>query len=124
MRIEVPMLTPPELNPNARVHWAERHRAAKAFRQVAWAMAYNDNPSHNVIFDKAAISVRFIVPNHRVAPDPDNAVAMLKPALDGLVDAKILAGDTKEHVRYILPFFYEVDRERAPLTIFEIVEDT
>ena len=123
IRLEIPMLPSPELNPNARVHWVERHKAARDFRKVAWAIAYNANPAHDVMFDKAKIKVTLVYPSHQVTPDPDNLITMLKPALDGIVDAKIIPNDTKEDVRYVLPMFYEVDRQRAPLTIMEVEND-
>ena len=122
MIISVPMLPPPELNPNARGFWTERHAAARDFRKAAWAIAYNANPTHDVMFDKAKIKVTLVYPNHQVTPDPDNLITMLKPALDGIVDAKIIPNDTKDHVQYVLPMVYEVDPERAPLTIMEVEE--
>lgn len=122
--IEVPQLPPADLNPNARLsHWAERHRAAKAFRKAAWAMAYNANPQHEVLFQKARVKVHFVAANYVNIPDPDNAVAMMKPALDGCVDAKIIPDDSAEYVRYGLPFTYEVDVMRGPLTIMTFEED-
>ena len=123
VRLEIPMLPPPELNPNAREFWVERHKAARDFRKAAWAIAYNTNPAHEVMFPKAVIKVTLVYKNHQVKPDPDNAVTMLKSALDGIVDAKILENDTRDHVRYIQPFSYEVDPQRAPLTIMEVESD-
>jgi len=120
MRIEIPMLPPPELNPNAREFWAARHRAARDFRKAAWAIAYNANPAHDIMFEKAKIKVTLVYPSHQVTPDPDNLITMLKPALDGIVDAKIIPNDTQEDVRYVLPMFHEVDPQRAPLTILEV----
>jgi hypothetical protein len=123
VRIEIPMLPPAELNPNARVHWTERATATKELRKAAWAVAYNENPIHEVLFEKAKISVTFVCPGNQVPPDPDNAMTMLKPALDGLVDAKILRDDTRHHVSYVLPYKYEVNPERAPLIIMEVEAD-
>ena len=123
IRLEIPMLPPPELNPNARGFWTERHAAARDFRKAAWAIAYNANPSHDVMFRKVVIKVTLVYPNHQVTPDPDNLITMLKPALDGIVDAKIIPNDTKEEIRYVLPMVYEVDPQRAPLTIMEVEND-
>lgn len=75
------------------------------------------------MFQKAVIKVTLVYKNHQVKPDPDNATAMLKPALDGIVDAKILENDTRDHVRYVQPFSYEVDPQRAPLTVMEVEND-
>ncbi len=120
IKVEIPMLPGAALNPNARDHWTARHAAARDLRKAAWAMAYNENPSHDVLFEKAIIKVTFVYKSNQVPPDTDNAVTMLKPALDGLVSAKILRDDTQRHVSYIFPFSYEVDPERAPLTIMEV----
>ena len=123
IRIEIPMLPRPELNPNARVSPFKRAGAAAELRKAAWAVAYNANPAHDVMFEKATIKVTLVYPSHQVTPDPDNLMSMLKPMLDGIVDAKIIPNDTKENVRYVLPMPYEVDKERAPLTIMEVEND-
>jgi hypothetical protein len=123
IRLEIPMLPRSELNPNARVSPFKRAGAAAELRKAAWAIAYNANPAHEVMFQKAVIKVTLVYKNHQVKPDPDNAIAMLKPALDGIVDAKILENDTRDHVRYVQPFSYEVDPQRAPLTIMEVESD-
>ena len=90
---------------------------------MAMAIAYNANPTHDVMFNKAKIKVILVYPGHQVTPDPDNLITMLKPALDGIVDAKIIPNDTKEEIRYVLPMVYEVDPQRAPLTIMEVEND-
>ena len=122
MRIEIPFLPRPELNPNARVSPFKRAGAAAELRKAAWALAYNANPTHEVMFRKAKINVLAVFPTAHL-PDPDNFTTMLKPALDGLVDAKIIQDDRKDNVRYVTPFVYEVNRERGPMLILEIEED-
>ena len=122
VKIEIPFLPDPALSPNARVSPFVRAGAAAVLRKAAWALAYMANPSHEVMFRKAKISVRAVFPTAQL-PDPDNFITMLKPALDGLVDAQIIPDDKREYVRYIQPFVYEVNRERAPLLILEIEED-
>lgn len=123
IRIEIPMLPRPELNPNARVSPFKRAGATAELRKAAWAIAYNANPAHDIMFEKARIKVTLIYPGHQVVPDPDNLMTMLKPALDGIVDAKIIPNDTQGDVRYVLPMFQEVDSQRAPLTILEVEDD-
>jgi len=123
IRLEIPMLPSPKSNPNARVHWVDRHGAARDFRKAAWAIAYNANPAHDVMFQKARIKVTLVYKGHQTVPDPDNLIAMLKPALDGIVDAKIIPNDTTDHVRYVLPMLYDVDPQRAPLTIMDVEND-
>ena len=122
VRLEIPFLPRPELNPNARVSPFKRAGAAAELRKAAWALAYNANSTHEVMFRKAKITVRPIVATKRFI-DPDNFLSMCKPALDGIVDARIIEDDGPGYVRYITPFFYEVDPERAPMLILEIEED-
>ncbi len=81
------------LSPNARVHWAQRARAVKAYRQQAWvagaqALAGQDGPE----WTNATEQATFYWPDAR-RRDRDNASAMLKAAFDGLVDAGILSDD-------------------------------
>jgi len=121
IRLEIPFLPRPELNPNARVSPFKRAGAAAELRKAAWALAYNQNPTHEVMFRKAKIHVRAIFPTAHF-PDPDNFQAMLKPSLDGIVDAKILENDRIENVRYVQPFVYEISK-REPRLILEIEED-
>jgi len=123
IRLEIPMLPRSELNPNARVSPFKRAGATAELRKAAWAIAYNANPAHDIMFEKAKIRVTLVYPDHRVTPDPDNLISTLKPALDGLVDAKIIPNDTQEDVRYVLPMLHEVDPQRAPLTIMEVEDD-
>ena len=123
IRIEIPFLPDPALNPNARVSPFERAGAAAVLRKATWALAYNQNPTHEVMFRKAKIHVTAVFPTAAHLPDPDNFQSMLKASLDSLVDAKIIPNDRLENVRYIQPFVYEVNRERSPLLILEIEED-
>jgi len=124
IRVEIQMLPPAELNPNARVHWSGKSAAVREFRKAAWAEGYNVNPEHDIIFTRAVVSVTLVLPDYgRQEADPDNLIAMLKPALDGCVDAKILADDKRKNIRYHMPMVYEVDPLRAPLTIMEFEED-
>lgn len=123
IRIEIPFLPRPELNPNARVSPFKKAGATAELRKAAWALAYNQNPTHEVMFQKAKITVRPVVRSKGNLPDPDNFLSMCKPALDGIVDAKIIEDDDRDHVRYVTPFFYEIDPERAPMLILEIEED-
>ena len=71
--------------PNGRSHWAVKAREAKKLRQeAAWAtkaasVRVGDSPIplHITVYPKAK----------GPAPDPDNAVAACKAAIDGIADA-------------------------------------
>ncbi|GAI42808.1 unnamed protein product, partial [marine sediment metagenome] len=53
--------------------------------------------------------------------DDDNAIASIKPALDGCVLAGIVADDNPEHLR-ILPVVWNIDRTKDEATILEFIE--
>lgn len=71
--------------PNSRPHWATKAREAKKLRQeAAWAtkaanvrVGNSPIPLHITVYPKAK----------GPAPDPDNAVAACKAAIDGIADA-------------------------------------
>lgn len=70
---------PPSLNRQERMHWAARKRLRDRWRrlvQVAWLAAGRPKVVH------PRVTVRLYYPGRR--PDPDNAVAAVKPILDGL----------------------------------------
>jgi len=80
------------LSPNARTHWATKAKKVKAARGVAWWYAKVDadwTPTHWT----NAISTVVWYAKTATHPDPDNALAMLKPYFDGMADAGVLAND-------------------------------
>lgn len=85
-------MPPRVLSPNARVHWAKRAQFAKEFRQLAhWkthALILRAGPK----LKAARVEYVFHFQNRR-RRDVDNFSAMMKPALDGIVDAGLLADD-------------------------------
>ena len=72
--------------------------------------------------EKAEVSVTFVIRDRRGYKDIDNALASLKPAIDGCVDAGVIPDDSDECLSYRLPIMYEVNKERAPMTILEFRE--
>lgn len=68
---------------------------------------------------RATITTTLVVRDKRYIADGDNAIASLKAAIDGIVQAGILKDD-----KYIkmMPVRYQIDKERAPETILEITE--
>lgn len=85
-------LPPRELNPNARIHWARKARAVKAYRHIAWAHARNAKRPRSHRWERADVRVTFLLPDAR-RRDPDNLMAAMKAAWDGFVDACLLADD-------------------------------
>lgn len=73
------------LNPNARVHWAKKHKASKKARESAyWATkeAKTKAPESELI----RFVVRFYPPDNR-RRDDDNLEGAFKPMRDGIADA-------------------------------------
>ena len=85
--IEFVLPWPPKvLSPNARVHWAKRSAAAKAYRhECGWttkaAGLLNLAPSGQILLD-----IEFIEPD-RHRRDLDNMLASIKSGIDGIADA-------------------------------------
>lgn len=96
-------LPPVNLSPNARCHWRPKAAAVKAYRQQSAAlMRAAQVPQFDGL---VAVDLEFYL--CRIAgdktsyypKDEDNARASMKAAQDALMDAGIIAGDGKKHVR-------------------------
>lgn len=93
IRIDLPFTSPP-LSLNDRHHWAKRNRLNRTVRDITHALARNQRLD--------PIEVPVVVTLHyrqRVKRriDKDNLYATIKPAIDGLRDAGVLAED--DHTR-------------------------
>lgn len=81
------------LSPNARVHWAvlssEKKYARISARRMAMAEWGNCVPR----WPRATVRVLWIMPTKAHHPDPDNAIASLKPWLDGFADWGVVEND-------------------------------
>lgn len=108
----------PPISPNARVHYQVR---ARAVREVKLAVAIAVTRGALVPM-RAPILVDplYVVPNER-RRDPDNYAAMLKPVLDGLVEAGVLVADDRHHLT-LGPVRWRVEKglRRLELTLTEI----
>lgn len=122
MRVEIPMLPPAELNPNYHGHWRVKARAASNLRRAAYLYARNAKGFVALSMNKAEVSITFVIRDRRSYKDPDNALASLKPAIDGCVDAGVIPDDSDEHLLIKLPVMYEINKDRAPMTILEFEE--
>jgi len=96
-------LPPIEVSPNKRSHWAKKYRKSKEYRKYVGYIC-NGLPPINV---KAKITIKFYCGQHKFSNelfyrprDIDNAIASLKPAIDGIVDAGILKDDSAEYLEY------------------------
>jgi len=102
-------LPPHALWPNARPHWATKAKEVKAYRSMAkikclTSMEMRRRPPR---LEYATVQVTFYFKDAR-RRDPDNALAAMKSAFDGMVDSGLLADDNKlSH----LPVIMKVDRQ-------------
>jgi len=126
LKVEIPCLPPKEANPNWRGFWAKKAKAVKEFREMAMYCAINGCRGmpqvYGVMYVKAEVAIILVIPDRRYYRDPDNALASLKPAIDGCVDAGIILGDDDKHLRCKLPITYRINRQEAPKTILEFEE--
>lgn len=74
---------PKELNPNARVHWAKKAKAAKLCRAHAFGIAYFIRPKLKGIDGPLDLWLTFNPPDRRKRDD-DNLIAMFKAYRDGI----------------------------------------
>lgn len=91
-------LTPPAkfINANDRLHWREKAKRVKAWRDMAHDRAAY-NADHGVHYERAHVicAIRFPT-NHR--RDVGNFYGTAKACLDGIVDAGLLPDDSDVHV--------------------------
>lgn len=97
-QITVTVPVPPNvLSPNGRGVWPQRARAAKAVRADAGRAAREAMGPRWWEWDtwrgRVWVTIRWCAPGRM--PDLDNAAARCKPALDGIVDAGLMADDNQ-----------------------------
>lgn len=128
IRIEVSQLPPASSSPNSRAYWANRFKDARIYQN---AVFYECIDARNKLerlpwcpgfppFKKPRLDLTFIFPNYRKR-DEDSLRARFKPGQDALVQAGLFEDDSMEDV-VMGEIKVEVDRNRAPLTIIELVE--
>ena len=123
LRIEVPMLPPFSVSPNARVSWTAEWQGKKTYGAAVFYCAIDArNRSDDFTpYEVARIDIELIFPMERTR-DADNAVASLKSGLDGIVRAGIIKGDDHKHLHWG-HVNITVDRERAPMTVITLTEE-
>ena len=76
--------------PNTHDHWRNRHQSAKAVREAVALLAHAQRQLP-VVPPVTIMFTRWVTTRHR--RDADNTATSWKPALDGLVDARIIPSD-------------------------------
>lgn len=128
----VPTLPETALSPNARVHWRLKAKAVDMLRTYVSVYVLTDLRQKRwpgLPFAKVRIAIEYRVCRKRLGDDgfyrpadPDNALAALKPAIDGLVDASVIAGDRAENVSYESPQIVEVETRAEEGIAFHVEE--
>jgi Holliday junction resolvase RusA-like endonuclease len=81
------------LRPNSRQHWRRKAQAVKAYRAMAKAYALQALAmQRQPMWTKAKVNIIWRC-TKRIHPDPDNIVASMKAAFDGIADAGIVEND-------------------------------
>lgn len=98
MRITLPDDLPPA-NMNVRSHWAVSARETRLWREtVGWMALAWRRERHVGRYGRVVHVVLHATPPDRRRRDRHNLTPCLKAAVDGLIDAGVIADDTPEHV--------------------------
>ena len=117
-RIVITLRLPPrELSPNGRPGWAPKARAVRRYRETAHLLALAARPGRPM--ERARVTAKFYFVDRRQR-DPDNLLASLKSAIDGLVDAHVVGNDAN---MVHMPIEQYVDRANPRVEI-EVQEVT
>lgn len=73
-----------KLSPNARVHWAEKSRLARSYRQEGFYATRAERAA--LTLENPLVALTFHPPDARHR-DLDNMISAMKSALDGIADA-------------------------------------
>jgi len=93
------------LNMNERLHWSQRARRTKAWRQAAATAAMAIKKSQRGQ-PPSTVSISLPVRSLKVRRDPSNWAPTLKAAIDGLIDAGVFPDDDSRWVTTFEPAFH------------------
>ena len=116
MRLELGHLPDRDLNPNKRLHHMQLYRAKRQAKDEAMALVLEQGRP-DIPYEKAHITITWVAKDKR-RRDPDNLFASMKPYIDGLVEAGLIADDSAMHVSYTLRY----ERGEKDNTVIEVDE--
>jgi hypothetical protein len=93
------------LSLNDRMHWSNRARAVKLWRNAAYYAACQLGGPSARAMPPSTVTTTFPCRTVR-RRDPHNYIATMKPIIDGLVDAGCWPDDTFEYVTVADPVLY------------------
>jgi Holliday junction resolvase RusA-like endonuclease len=122
LQIEIPSPPSPELNPNQswKLHWGQKARATREFKQLVYLYALQAKPADWIAPEKASLQLTFITKDQRMR-DADNLLAAAKPVFDALVSAGLIKGDDFKHL-VIEGVEIRMDKDNSPKTLLKIEE--
>lgn len=86
------------------MHWRKKAELVAVWRHASAMLARSMQIPR---LDHAVVSLE-LWPHDKRRRDPDNLVpGVLKPAVDGLVDADVLEDDAPEFVRLVMPVIHQ-----------------
>lgn len=109
-------LPDPQLNPNKRLHFYALAKAKREAKDMMIALVKQQG-SPKEAYLKAHITITWIAKDKR-RRDIDNLFASMKPYIDGLVFAEVIADDNADRVGYTLRY----ERGDKNDTIIEVTE--
>lgn len=104
------------LSPNGRAHWRKRHSATQTMKTAVIYMTRSALPPGHIPWARATITYRFYAPDRR-GRDRDNYCAIMKPAVDGIVNGGLLTDDNWGVLTPGTEPMSELDRERPRVEI-------
>jgi Holliday junction resolvase RusA-like endonuclease len=116
MKIELGRLPDPALNPNAKLHYMQLHKAKRMAGDLTMLLVLEQGKPAKP-YKRAHISVTWIAGDKR-RRDEDNLIASLKPYIDKLVTIGVIEDDSVRHVTYA--FKYTYGRKGYYNTIIEV----
>ena len=119
--VNIPMLPPRECSPNYHGTLRAKMSASKAWREAAYYCARQACPGAFPNFERAGVRVTYQVPSLVYIKDDDNAIASVKHALDGCVQAGIICDDSPEHLR-VLQVVWDINKAKDKATILEFIK--
>lgn len=110
------------LSLNDREHWAVKARKARTWRGAArFAATLAMSEHRHMVWYRSFVEVTFPVKQNR-RRDPHNAIATVKPIIDGLVDAGVWPDDTDEYVIVLDPKFDKRDDDLVVVRLTPVPE--
>jgi hypothetical protein len=110
------------LSPNSRSHWRTKHKASKRLKNItalSTSSAIAREESVEPRYHEVTLLATYFH-NCRRRRDPDNHIAMLKYAIDGLVLGGLLVDDDKITLK---PVQFAIDKDNPRLELFVTCDD-